>query len=116
GFHRVQTSSCVESFSQARKSHAPEDFGYDLLVSNVSSTPHRVLCELTSNGLLSIKGFNRVLLDVALQRLDIEPERTINLDGRKLPQPGFLVDRVHFQAKVTRSLLNVQEPLTDEFI
>ena len=34
----------------------------------------------------------------------------------KLPQPGLLVDRVHLQAQVPGSLLDIQEPLTDDSI
>jgi hypothetical protein len=66
--------------------------------------------------LLSVNGFDCVLLNEALQRFQIEPQRSTNLDAGKLPQPGFLVDRVHFEAKVLGRLPDIQEPPTDESI
>jgi hypothetical protein len=68
------------------------------------------------HGLLSIKGFDCVLLDIALQRFHIEPQRSTNLDGRKLSELGLLVDSVHLQAEESGGLLHVQEPLTDASI
>jgi hypothetical protein len=32
--------------------------------------------------------------------LQIEPQRSTDLDAGKFPQPGFLVDRVHFESQI----------------
>ncbi len=66
--------------------------------------------------LLSVNGFDRVLLNEALQRLYVKPQRSTNLDAGKLPQPGFLVDRVHFETQVLGCLPDIQEPPTDDSI
>ena len=66
--------------------------------------------------LLSVNGFDRVLFNEALQRFQIEPQRSTNLDAGKLPQPGFLVDSVHFEAEVLGGLPDIQEPPTDDSI
>lgn len=50
--------------------------------------------------LLSVNGLDCVLLNEALQRLQIEPQRSTDLDAGKFPQPGFLVDRVHFESQI----------------
>src|ERR1039458_681535 len=63
--------------------------------------------------LLSVNGFDCVLLDEALQRFHIEPQRSTNLDAGNLPQPGFLVDGVYFQSQVLGGLPDIQEPPTD---
>ena len=66
--------------------------------------------------LLSVNGFDRALFDEALQRFQIEPQSSTNLDAGKLPQPGFLIDRVHFEAEVLGRLPDIQEPPTDPSI
>src|ERR1035438_9977236 len=66
--------------------------------------------------LLSVNGFDCVLLNEALQRFQIEPQRSTNLDTGKFPQPGLLIDGVHFEAKVLGRLPDIQEPPTDESI
>jgi hypothetical protein len=50
--------------------------------------------------LLSVNGFDCVLLDVAIQRSDIELQRTTDLDAGDFPQPGLPVDCVHFEIEV----------------
>ena len=57
-----------------------------------------------------------MLFDQAPKRLDIEPQRSTNLEARKFAEPRLLVNSVHLEAKVLRSLPHVQEPLTDDFI
>ena len=66
--------------------------------------------------LLSVNGFDRVLFDEALQRFQVEPQCTTNLDAGKLPQPGFLIDGVYFEAEVLGCLPDIQEPPTDSSI
>ena len=63
--------------------------------------------------LLSVNGFDRVLFNEALKRFQIEPQSTTNLDAGKLPQPGFLVDGVHFEPQILGRLPDIQEPPTD---
>ena len=65
---------------------------------------------------LSVYGFDCVLLDEAPQRFYVEPQRSTNLDAGNLPQPGLLVDSVHFEPQVLGGLPDIQEPPTDEFI
>src|ERR1022692_1941851 len=57
----------------------------------------RADCEWTLKLLLSVYGFDCVLLDEAPQRFHVEPQRSTNLDAGNLPQPGLLVDGVHFE-------------------
>jgi hypothetical protein len=52
----------------------------------------------TLANLLSVNGFDRVLLDQTIQRVCIEPQTSTNLDRGQLPQPCLSVDGVHFQA------------------
>ena len=66
--------------------------------------------------LLSVNGFDRVLFNEALQRFQIEPQRSTNLDARDLPQPGLSVNGVYFETEVLGGLPDVQEPPTDAFI
>ena len=66
--------------------------------------------------LLSVNGFDRVLLNEALQRFYVKPQRPTNLDAGNLPQPGFLVNGVYFEPQVLGGLPDIQEPPTDEFI
>ena len=54
-----------------------------------------------------------MLLNVALQRYHVKPQRSTNLDVGKLPEPSFLVDGVYLQPEVLSRLPDVQEPLTD---
>ena len=63
--------------------------------------------------LLSIKSFDRVLFDIALKRLQIEPQRSTNLDRGKLTKPSLLIDRFCGQTQVRSGLPRRQEPLTD---
>src|ERR1035437_480485 len=64
----------------------------------------------------SVDGFDCVLLNEALKRFHVKPQRSPHLHARKLPQPGFLVDGVHLQAQIRGNLLDIQEPLTDRSI
>jgi hypothetical protein len=66
--------------------------------------------------LLSVNGFDRVLFNEALQRFQIEPQRSTNLDAGHLPQPGLSVNRVYFETQVLGSLPDIQEPPTDASI
>ena len=63
-----------------------------------------------------VDGFDCVLLNEALKRSDVEPQRSPHLDAGKFPKSGFLVDRVHLKPQVSGSLLDIQEPLTDRSI
>ena len=63
--------------------------------------------------LLSVNGFDRVLFNEALQRSYVEPQRSANLDAGQFPQPGFLVDRVHFEPQILSRFPDIQEPPTD---
>jgi len=65
---------------------------------------------------LLIDDVDRVFLDEATKRFNVEPQRSPHLDEGKLPEPGLLVDRVHLQTQVSGSLLDIQEPLTDATI
>jgi hypothetical protein len=47
---------------------------------------------------------DRVLLDVLLKCLHIEPQRSTDPDAGDLPQPGLFVDRVHFKSQELGSL------------
>jgi hypothetical protein len=60
--------------------------------------------------LLSVNGFDRVLLNEALKRSYVEPQRSTNLDAGHLPQPGFSVNGVYFEPQVSGGLPDVQEP------
>ena len=66
--------------------------------------------------LLSVNGFDRVLVDEARKRLNIEPQCTTNLDAGKLPQPGLLVNCIYFESQVLGGLPDIQEPPTDASI
>jgi hypothetical protein len=66
--------------------------------------------------LLSVNGFDRVLLNEALQRSYVEPQRPTNFDAGNLPQPGFLVNRIDFKSQVLGGFPDIQEPPTDVFI
>ncbi len=66
--------------------------------------------------LLSVNGFERVLLDKALKRAYIEPQGSTNLDAGNLPQPGLSVNGVHFESQELGRLPDIQEPPTDAFI
>lgn len=57
-----------------------------------------------------------MLLDVLVERLDIELQRTTDLDRGNLPQPRLLVDRVYFEIEVLGGLPHIQEPPTDDSI
>src|SRR5271165_3237690 len=64
----------------------------------------------------SVDGFDCVLLNEALKRFHVKPQRSPHLHARKLPQPSLFVDGVHLQAQIRGSLLDIQEPLTDRSI
>ncbi len=49
----------------------------------------------------------------ALQRFNVEPQRSANLDRGDIPQPGLPVHCVNIQAEKPGGLLDFQEPLTD---
>lgn len=66
--------------------------------------------------LLLVNGFDCVLLDVAIQRSDIELQRTTDLDAGDFPQPGLSVDCVHFEIEVLGSLPDIQAPYTAYFV
>ena len=66
--------------------------------------------------LLLVKGFDCVLLDVAIQRSDIELQRTTDLEAGDFPQPGLSVDCVHFEIEVLGSLPDIQAPSTAYFV
>lgn len=66
--------------------------------------------------LLSVNGFDCVLLNEALQRSYVEPQRSTNLDAGNLPQPGLSVNGVYFESQVLGGLPDIQEPPTDAFI
>ena len=63
-----------------------------------------------------VDGFDRVLLDVALKRENVEAQCPTDLDRRDLPQPGLAVDGVHLEAEVLGGFPRIQEPLADYFI
>ncbi|HLH42689.1 MAG TPA: hypothetical protein VKV74_06880 [Bryobacteraceae bacterium] len=66
--------------------------------------------------LLSVNGLDRVLFNEALQRFQIEPQRSTNLDAGNLPQPGLSVNSVYFESQVLGGLPDIQEPPTDASI
>ena len=54
--------------------------------------------------------------DGVFERYYVEPQRSTNLDARKLPQPGLPVDGVYFEPEILGGLPDIQEPSTDGFI
>ena len=66
--------------------------------------------------ILSVNGFDRVLFNEALQRFEIESQRSTNLDAGNLPQPGLSIDRVYLESQVLGGLPHIQEPPTDASI